>query len=77
MESIIITVPPTVGVTIRLRMNSHLEMASCAAAATRTRVVSVAGPPSATAVMQERDGKGGREHRQHGPSADRPYPPDL
>ena len=28
MESIIIIVPPTVGVTIRLRMNSHLEMMS-------------------------------------------------
>ena len=28
MESIIITVPPTVGVTILRRMNSHLEMTS-------------------------------------------------
>ena len=52
MDSIIITVPPTVGVTMRLKINSHLEMASWTAAATRTRVVSVAGPPSATAVMQ-------------------------
>ena len=28
MDRIIITVPPTVGVTILLRMNSHLEMPS-------------------------------------------------
>ena len=52
MERIIITVPPTVGVTILLRMNSHLEIRSWTAAVTRTRVVSVVGPPSTTAVMQ-------------------------
>ena len=52
MDRIIITVPPTVGVTIRLRMNSHLEIASWISAETMTSVVSVAGPPSATAVMQ-------------------------
>ena len=52
MERIIITVPPTVGVTSRLRMNSHLAITSWAAAETRTRVVSVAGPPSTTALMQ-------------------------
>ena len=53
MERIIITVPPTVGVTILLRMNSHLEMTSCTTADTSTSVVSVAGPPSTTAVMQK------------------------
>ena len=52
MDRIIITAPPTVGVTIRLRMNSHLEIASWISAETMTSVVSVAGPPSATAVMQ-------------------------
>ena len=53
MERIIITMPPRVGVTIRLRMKSHLEMTSCSTAQTRTRVVRVAGPPSATAEMQK------------------------
>ena len=53
MESIIITVPPTVGVTILLRMNSHLEMTTWITAETMTRVVRVAGPPSTTAVMQK------------------------
>ena len=52
MERIIITVPLTVGVTTRLRMNSQREMASWAPAETSSSVVSVAGPPSATAVMQ-------------------------
>ena len=52
MDSIIITVPPTVGVTMRLRINSHLEMTSCRTADTMTSVVSVAGPPSTTAEMQ-------------------------
>jgi hypothetical protein len=52
MDSIIITVPPTVRVTILLRMNSHLEINSWTTAVTITRVVSVAGPPSITAVMQ-------------------------
>ena len=53
IDNIIITMPPTVGVTIRLSMNSHLEMTSWATAATNTSVVSVAGPPSVTAVMQK------------------------
>lgn len=35
-------------------MNSHLETTSCAPAVASTRVVSVAGPPSATAEMQKR-----------------------
>ena len=52
MERIIITVPTTVGVTIRRTMTSHYEMASCITAETRTNAVSVDGPPSATAVMQ-------------------------
>ena len=53
MESIIITAPPTVGVTIRLRMKSHLEMTIWTTADTSIRVVSVAGPPSTTAVIQK------------------------
>ena len=54
MDSIISTVPPTVGVTIRRRMNSHLEITSCPSADTITSAVSVAGlpPMSATAEMQ-------------------------
>ena len=52
MESIIIIVPPTVGVTIRLRMNSHLEITSWITAQTITSVMRVAGPPSTTAVIQ-------------------------
>ena len=52
MERIIITVPPTVGVTTRRRMNSQREMASWATAATSSSVVNVAGPPPCTAVMQ-------------------------
>ena len=53
IERIIIMMPPTVGVTMRRRMNSHLEIAICTTADTSTRVVSVAGPPSTTAVMQK------------------------
>ena len=49
IDRIIITVPPTVGVTILLRMNSHLETTSWTTADTSTKVVSVAGPPSTTA----------------------------
>ena len=52
MERIIITVPPTMGVTMRRRINSQREMASWARAETITSVAKVAGPPSATAVMQ-------------------------
>ena len=51
MERIIITVPPTIGVTILLRMNSHLEMTIWITAETSIRVVSVAGPPSTTAAL--------------------------
>ena len=53
IDRIIITVPPTVGVITFRRMNSHLEIASWAAAVTTTRVINVPGPPSATAVMQK------------------------
>ena len=53
MERIRMTMPPTVGVTTRRSMNSHLETTSWTAAETSTRVVSVAGPPSITAVMQK------------------------
>ena len=52
-ESIIITVPPTVGVTMRRRMNSQRETMICTTAETTIRAVRVAGPPSATAVMQK------------------------
>ena len=52
MERIIITVPPTTGVTMRLRRNSHLEMTIWNAAETSISVVNVAGPPSTSAVMQ-------------------------
>ena len=52
IERIIIIVPPTIGVTMRLRRNSHLEMTIWIIAVTITRVISVAGPPSTTAVMQ-------------------------
>ena len=52
IDSIIITVPPTVGVTTRRRMKSHLEMAIWTAAVTSVSAISVAGPPSVTAVMQ-------------------------
>ena len=52
IESIIITVPPTVGVTSRLSRNSHLEITSWMIPETNTRVIRVAGPPSTTAVMQ-------------------------
>ena len=52
MERIIITVPPTMGVTMRRRMNSQREMASWASTETMTSVARVAGPPSVTAVMQ-------------------------
>ena len=40
MERIIITVPPTMGVTMRRRMNSQREMASWARAETITGVTS-------------------------------------
>ena len=53
MDSIISTVPPTVGVTIRRRTNSHLEMAIWPIAQTMTKVVNVASPPSTTAGMQK------------------------
>ena len=49
MERIIITVPLIVGVTIRRRKNSHLEIISWKAADAR---ISVAGPPSTSAVIQ-------------------------
>ena len=52
MERIIITVPLIVGVMIRRRMNSHLEITSWNAAEARISVVRVAGPPSTSAVMQ-------------------------
>ena len=52
IERIIITVPPTIGVTMRLRMNSHLDMMIWTIAETIIKVVSVAGPPSTSAVMQ-------------------------
>ena len=52
MERIIITVPLIVGVTIRRRKNSHLEIISWKAADARISVVSVAGPPSTSAVIQ-------------------------
>ena len=52
IESIIITVPPRVGVTSRLRINSHLEIIIWMTAVTSTRVINVAGPPSTTAEMQ-------------------------
>ena len=45
--------PPTVGVTTRRRMKSHLEMMSCTMAHANTSVVSAAGPPSKAAVMQK------------------------
>ena len=52
MERIIITVPLIVGVTIRRRKNSHLEITNWKAADARISVVSVAGPPSTSAVIQ-------------------------
>ena len=48
----IITVPYTVGVMIRLMLNSHLEKMIWNAAETSTRVVIVVGPPSTSAMMQ-------------------------
>ena len=53
MDSIISTVPPRVGVMMRRRTNSHLEMISWAIAQTTTKAVSVDGPPSTTAEMQK------------------------
>ena len=53
MERIMITVPLTTGVTSRRRMNSHLATMNWNAAEASTSVVSVAGPPSTTAVMQK------------------------
>ena len=53
MERIIITVPPMVGVTMRRKMNSHREITSWNAAEARINHVSVAGPPSFSAVMQK------------------------
>ena len=52
MDRIIITVPPTIGVTIRLSKNNHFETASWITAEMITSVVNVAGPPSTTAVIQ-------------------------
>ena len=53
MDNIIITVPPTIGVTMRLSKKSHFDTASWMTAETITSVVNVAGPPSTTAVMQK------------------------
>ena len=53
MDRIIITVPPTVGVTNRLRMNSHRDITICTIAERMTSVARVAGPPSTSAVMQK------------------------
>ena len=53
MDSIISTVPPTVGVTMRRRANSHLEMRIWPIPQTMTKAASVAGPPSTTAEMQK------------------------
>ena len=52
IDRIIITVPPTMGVTMRRKKKSHLETASCTIAETTTSEVNVAGPPSTTALMQ-------------------------
>ena len=52
IDRIIITVPPTIGVTIRLSKNNHFETASWITAEMITSVVNVAGPPSTTAVIQ-------------------------
>ena len=53
MDSIIITVPPTMGVTIRRSMKSHLAITSWVAAVTRTSEERRMGPPSDTAAMQK------------------------
>ena len=53
MESIIITVPLTIGVTTRRSTNSHLEMTNWNSADAMISVVKVAGPPSTSAVMQK------------------------
>ena len=52
MERIIITVPPTVGVTMRRKMKSHFEIINWQMPETTTNIPRVAGPPSTTAVMQ-------------------------
>ena len=72
IESIIITVPPSTGVTSRLRRNSHLEIINWVAEVTSTRVINVAGPPSTTAEMQNGMGESRREHGQHRSGPDRP-----
>ena len=51
-DRIMITMPLTVGVTRRRRMTTHLDMMSWRIAVTITRLTSVPGPPSTTAVMQ-------------------------
>ena len=48
-----ITMPPASGVTTRRRMTTHLETMICTTPVTTTRVSSVPGPPSTTAVMQK------------------------
>ena len=57
-ERIINTVPPTTGVTMRRRSESHLEMATWNTPVTKMSVVSVAGPPSTRALMQKGMAKG-------------------
>ena len=52
MDSIISTVPPTTGVTMRRKTNSHLEMTIWPSPHTMTSAASVPGPPSDTALMQ-------------------------
>ena len=52
-ERIIMIVPPTMGVTTRLRRNNHLEITSWIIEVTITSVIRVLGPPSTTAVMQK------------------------
>ena len=53
MERIIITVPPTVGVTMRRKMKSHFEIINWQMPETTTSIARVAGPPSTTAVIQK------------------------
>ena len=53
IDRIMSTVPPTTGVTMRRRMNSHLEMAIWPMPQTMTRAARVAGPPPETASMQK------------------------
>ena len=53
MERIIITVPPTVGVTMRRKIKSHFEIINWQMPETTTSIARVAGPPSTTAVIQK------------------------